>query len=123
MPLFSPGLLKRTELLSRYAQRFGGSRLLAAAGKKIPGGGTEVTGRRDYSPGDDFHAIDWMLYARRNELQIKLFESRSDRDVHVLLDCSRSMGLGKPAKFHVARQIAAALGYVSLMNLDRLFVA
>ena len=33
------------------------------------------------------------------------------------------MGLGRPAKFHLARQIAAALGYVSLMNLDRLVVA
>ncbi len=123
MPLFSPGLLKRTELLSRYAQRFGGSRLLAAAGKKIPGGGTEVTGRRDYSPGDDFHAIDWTLCARRDELYVKLFEGQTDRDVHLLLDCSPSMGLGQPAKFHLARQIAAALGYVSLMNRDRLLVA
>ena len=39
------------------------------------------------------------------------------------LDCSPSMGLGRPAKFQLARQIAAALGYVSLMNLDRLVVA
>jgi uncharacterized protein (DUF58 family) len=33
------------------------------------------------------------------------------------------MRLGRPAKFHLARQIAAALGYVSLMNHDRLIVA
>ena len=96
---------------------------MAAARKKLPGGGTEVTGHRDYSPGDDFHAIDWTLCARRNELHVKLFEGQSDRDVHLLLDCSPSMGLGRPAKFHLARQIAAALGYVSLMNLDRLVVA
>ncbi len=56
MPLFSPGLLKRTELLSLSAQRTGGSPLLAAARKKLPGGGTEVTGHRDYSPGDDFQS-------------------------------------------------------------------
>ena len=74
MPLFSPGLLKRTELLSLWAQRTGGSPLLAAARKKLPGGGTEVTGHRDYSPGDDFQAIDWALYARRSELCVKLFE-------------------------------------------------
>ena len=36
------------------AERTGGSPLLAAARKKLPGGGTEVTGHRDYSPGDDF---------------------------------------------------------------------
>ncbi len=92
MPLFSPGLLKRTELLSLSAARTGGSPLLAAARKKLPGGGTEVTGHRDYSPGDDFHAIDWTLFARRNELRVKLFEGQRDRDVHLLLDCSPSMG-------------------------------
>ena len=122
MPFF-PGLLKRTELLSLVRGAAGGSPLLAAARKKLPGGGTEVTGHRDYSPGDDFHAIDWTLCARRDELYVKLFEGQSDRDVHLLLDCSPSMGLGRPAKFHLARQIAAALGYVSLMNLDRLVVA
>ncbi len=123
MSLFSPGLLKRTELLSLHAQRTGGSPLLAAARKKLPGGGTEVTGHRDYSPGDDFKAIDWTLFARRNELCVKLFEGQADRDVHLLLDCSPSMGLGSPAKFHLARQIAAALGYVSLMHRDRLVVS
>ncbi len=123
MPFFSPQLLKRTELLSLSAARTGGSPLLAAVRKKLPGGGTEVTGHRDYSPGDDFHAIDWTLCARRDELHIKLFEGQSDRDVHLLLDCSPSMGLGRPPKFQLARQIAAALGYASLMNLDRLVVA
>ena len=32
-------------------------------------------------------------------------------------------GAGRPAKFQLARQIAAALGYVSLMRRDRLVVA
>ncbi len=123
MPLFSPGLLKRTQLLSLSAARTGGSPLLAAARKKLPGGGTEVTGHRGYSPGDDFHAIDWMLCARRDELYVKLFEGQSDRDVHLLLDCSPSMGMGRPAKFQLARQIAAVLGYVSLVKLDRLVMA
>jgi uncharacterized protein (DUF58 family) len=123
MPLFSPGLLKRTELLSLSAQRTGGSPLLAAARRKLPGGGTEVTGHRDYSPGDDYLSIDWALCARRNELHVKLFEGRLDRDVHLLLDCSGSMALGRPAKFDLGRQIAAALGYASLMDLDRVIVA
>jgi uncharacterized protein (DUF58 family) len=123
MPLFSSGMLKRTQLLALEAERAGGNPLLAAVRKRFPGGGTEFTGHRDYSPGDDFRAIDWALFARRNELTVKLFEGQSERDVHLLLDCSASMGLGRPAKFHVARQIAAALGYVSLQNLDRMNVA
>ena len=98
MPLFSPDHLNRFERLSLYAERFGGSPLLAGGEKKLPGGGTEVTGHRDYSPGDDFHAIDWTLCARRDELYVKLFEGQADRDVHILLDCSPSMGLGRPAE-------------------------
>ena len=81
-----------------------------------------MTGHRDYSPSDDFHAIDWTLCARRDELYVKLFEGQVDRDVHLLVDCSPSMGLGRPAKLQVARQVAAALGYVSLLRLDRLTV-
>jgi uncharacterized protein (DUF58 family) len=123
MPLFSPELLKRFHRLSLVAGRTGGSPLLAASRRRLPGGGTEVTGRRDYSPGDDFRAIDWTLCAKRDELYVKLFEGQADRDVYLLVDCSPSMGLGKPAKLQRARQVAAALGYVSLLRLDRLNVA
>jgi uncharacterized protein (DUF58 family) len=123
MPLFSPDLLKRLHHLSLAAGWVGGSPLLRAAEKRLPGGGTEVTGRRDYSPGDDFRSIDWTLCAKRDELYVKLFECQADRDVYLLLDCSPSMGLGRPAKFQIARQVAAALGYVSLLKLDRVIVA
>jgi uncharacterized protein (DUF58 family) len=116
-------LVKRFEWLSLLAGRAGGSPLLGEAQKRLPGGGTEVTGHREYSPGDDFHAIDWTLCARRDELYVKLFEGHVERDLHLLVDCSPSMGLGRPAKFQVARQVAAALGYVSLLRLDRLTVA
>lgn len=97
--------------------------MLATGNKRLPAGGTEVTCHRDYSPGDDFHAINWTLCARRDELYVKLFEGQADRDVHIMLDCSASMGLGRPAKFQLARQVAAALGYVSLLRLDRVIVA
>ncbi len=97
--------------------------MLSDAPRRLPGGGTEVTGHRDYSPGDDFHAIDWTLCARRDELYVKLFEGHIDRDVHLLVDCSPSMGLGQPPKLQVARQVAAALGYASLLRLDRVTVA
>jgi uncharacterized protein (DUF58 family) len=116
-------LVKRFERLSLLAERTGGSLLLSEARQRLPGGGTEVTGRRDYSPGDDFHAIDWTLCARRDELYIKLYEGCIDRDVHLLIDCSASMGLGRPAKLKVARQVAAALGYASLGRLDRVTAA
>src|SRR5690606_1477529 len=36
----------------------------------------------------------------------------------VLLDCSRSMAFGQPDKFLYARQIAAAIAYIGMSNLD-----
>jgi uncharacterized protein (DUF58 family) len=123
MSLFSAETLKRFQRLSLVAERTGGGLLLGEAARKLPGGGTEVTGHRDYSPGDDFHAIDWTLCAKRDELFVKLFEGRFDLDVHLLIDCSPSMGLGRPPKLQIARQVAAALGYVSLSRLDRVTVA
>ncbi len=59
---------------------------------------------------------------RRDELITKVFEGQPDLHTYILLDCSASMGAGRPTKFHVARQIAAALGYVALARLDRLGV-
>jgi uncharacterized protein (DUF58 family) len=105
------------------ARQVGGRSLLAAPKRKLPAGGTEVTGLRDYSPGDDIRHIDWRWAARRDELLTKVFAGDVDLHAYILLDCSPSMGLGRPPKFHLARRIAAALGYVSLLNLDRLGVA
>jgi uncharacterized protein (DUF58 family) len=123
MALFGPATLKRFHYLSLVARRAGRSSLLAAPRKKLPGGGTEVTGYRDYAPGDDFRQIHWTWCARRDEVLTKVFEGDADLSIYLLLDCSPSMGRGSPPKFHLARQIAAMLGYVALMNLDRLGVA
>jgi uncharacterized protein (DUF58 family) len=40
-------------------------------------------------------------------------------NVYLLLDTSRSMAEGTPAKIDYAKKVAAALGYIGLKNLDR----
>ena len=122
MPSADPDLLKRLHYLALLAQRGGSGALLAATKAKLPAGGTEATGVRDYAPGDDYRQIDWAWCARRDELITKVFEGQPDLHTYILLDCSASMGVGRPTKFHVARRIAAALGYVALARLDRLGV-
>src|SRR5437868_944709 len=44
-----------------------------------------------------------------------------EEDLHfyVLIDNSLSMDFGTPTKLHYAKQIAAALGFIGLVNLDR----
>lgn len=123
MAMFDSELLKRFEYLSLVARQAGGRSLVTRPCNKLPGGGTEVTGLRDYAPGDEYRHIDWTLCARRDELLTRTFEGDEDLHVYILLDCSPSMGLGRPAKFHLARQIAAVLGYAVLANLDCLSVS
>jgi uncharacterized protein (DUF58 family) len=56
-------------------------------------------------------------------LLLKRFQEEEDLPVYLLLDCSRSMGFGTPAKFDLARQVTAALAYIALADLDRVAVA
>lgn len=71
-----------------------------------------------YNPGDDYRAIDWKIYAKTEELLIKLFEVEEDTNVYILLDSSRSM----ESKFAYAKKLAAALGYIALNGMDRVVV-
>ena len=119
----NPEIIERIRYLSLVARRMGESPLLATPRRTLPAGGTEVTGFRDYSPGDNFSHVHWTWVARHDELLVKIFEGTADRYVHLLVDCSPGMAMGKPPKFELARQVAAALGYVALMNMDRMDVA
>ena len=53
---------------------------------------------------------------------LKRFQEEEDLHVYLLLDCSRSMAFGDPSKFDYARQVAAALAYIALADLDRVAV-
>src|SRR5204862_4786818 len=62
-------------------------------------------------------------YARLEKLFLKLFMEEEDLHVYLLVDASQSMAFGEPAKFDVARRVAAALGYIALTNYDRVGAA
>ncbi|NQU23615.1 MAG: DUF58 domain-containing protein [Candidatus Nealsonbacteria bacterium] len=119
--MFDPELLKRFRYLCWTAQRARGRGLLAPRETRWSAG-TAAIGLRDYAPGDDYRQIDWTVCARRDELLTRVVATDVDRDVYVLLDCSRSMGTGRPAKFQLARRIAAVLGYAALTEGARLNV-
>ena len=86
------------------------------------GGGIEFADHREYAAGDDLRYLDWNIYARHGELLLKRFQEEQDLHVYFLLDCSRSMAVGEPAKFDLARQVTAALAYIALADLDRISV-
>lgn len=120
--LFDGDFLKKLEYLSLISRRVFRGSLLAQRRTKQMGGGIEFADHREYAAGDDFRHLDWNVYARHGDLLLKRFQEEEDLHVYFLLDCSRSMGFGKPAKFDLARQVTAALAYIALSNLDRISV-
>lgn len=122
MPLFDSHFLQKLEYLSLVSRRVFRGELLAQKRTKQLGGGIEFADHREYAPGDDFRHVDWNLYARHGELLLKRFQEEQDLHVYVLLDCSRSMSIGSPSKFDLARRIAAAMAYIALADLDRVAI-
>src|SRR5207247_5703250 len=79
----------------------------------------EFADYKNYVIGDDLRFLDWNLYGRLDKLFIRLFLEEEDLHFYILIDNSLSMDFGTPTKLHYARQVAAALGYIGLVNLDR----
>src|SRR6267154_795159 len=119
MLLFDSEFLKKLEYLSLISKRVFRGSLMAQRRTMQMGSGIEFADHREYTPGDDFRHLDWNVYARHGDLLLKRFQEEEDLHVYFLLDCSRSMGFGEPSKFDFARQVAAALAYIALADLDR----
>lgn len=114
---FDQSFLKKLEYLHIVAKKVFAGRLRAERRSRTTGTGIEFADHRAYAPGDDLRYLDWAVYGRMNKLLLRLFEQEEDLYIYVLIDASTSMRLGR--KMHYAAQIAAALAYVGLSNLDR----
>jgi uncharacterized protein (DUF58 family) len=122
MALFDSEFLKKLEYLSLISRRVFRGSLMAQRRTMQLGGGIEFADHREYAAGDDFRYIDWNLYARHDQLLLKRFQEEEDLHVYFWVDCSRSMSFGGQPKFDFARQVAAALAYIALADLDRISI-
>lgn len=86
---------------------------------KRRGESVEFADYRNYVVGDDLRFLDWNIFARLDQLFLKLFLQEEDLHVSLLIDGSRSMNWGEPDKWLYARRIAAAVAYIGLVNFDR----
>jgi len=120
--LFPADFLTRLEYLSIMSRRVFRGSLLAQRRTMQMGSGIEFSDHREYTAGDDLRYLDWNIYARHGDLLLKRFQEEQDLRVYLLLDCSRSMSFGQPAKFDLARHLTAALAYIALADLDRIAV-
>lgn len=111
--------LEQLELVSRkiFLGRLKGERRSKRKGQSV-----EFADYRPYVVGDDLRHLDWNLYARLDRLFIRLFMEEEDLHVSILVDNSLSMSFGTPSKLQYAKQVAAALGFIGLVNMDRVVV-
>ncbi len=89
--------------------------------KSIAGGhGLTFKDYRIYAPGDDIRLIDWKVFARTDNLYLKVHEEERNLTVHIIVDGSASMGFGKPvSKFDYASMIGVGFGYLAMRDNEK----
>ena len=81
----------------------------------------EFSEHRKYTPGDDPHDIDWMVYAKTDKYYIKKYEAETNITGYLVMDLSQSMGYThrqELSKFDYAICLAAALCYLMILQND-----
>lgn len=121
-PLLDPDFLAKVGRLDIVSRKLLQGRVKGEKRSKKRGQSVEFADHRQYAPGDDLRFLDWSIYARLDRLMIKLFQEEEDLHVYLLLDASASMDYGRPNKFRYAQRVLAALGYIGLVNMNRVGV-
>lgn len=111
--------LERLTLASRHTFR---GRVKGERRSPRKGHSVEFCDYRAYGIGDDLRYVDWNIYGRLDRLYVKLFVDEEDLCLHLLVDASQSMAFGRPTKLGYTVRLAAALGFVGLVNLERVGV-
>jgi uncharacterized protein (DUF58 family) len=124
---FDADFLRRLEVLNVVARKLLQGTLRADRHSARKGVSAEFADHRPYVAGDDIRHVDWHLFGRLEELFLKLYREEENLHLTVLLDNSASMGHAPPgalaegsapSKLVYGLQIAAALSYIGLSNMD-----
>jgi len=118
--LLSREFLARLDSLDVLSRKIFQGKVQGERRSKRRGQSVEFADHRPYAVGDDLRFVDWNTYARLEQLFLKLFMEEQDLTVHLVIDASRSLAEGDPPKEKAVRKLAAALGYVALVNNNRL---
>jgi uncharacterized protein DUF58 len=122
-PLLSSEFMARLDQLDLISRKILAGKMKGERRSKRRGQSVEFADYRNYVVGDDLRFLDWNLYARLERLFLKLFLEEEDLSLHILLDLSKSCDYGDPHKGTYMRKVAAALGYIGLVNYNRVSMA
>jgi uncharacterized protein (DUF58 family) len=123
--LLDPAVIQRAELLGINARQIVEGYMAGAHKSPLRGMAIEFAQHREYAPGDDLRHLDYKVLGRTDRYYIKQYEQETNFVAQVLLDGSESMqyGSGKTTKFEYARQMAATLAYLILLQRDAVAVS
>lgn len=121
--LLSPEFIHRLDGLDILSRKVLMGKLKGERRSKRRGQSVEFADYRNYVAGDDLRFIDWNIYARLERLFLKLFLEEEDLSLSILIDVSASSDFGEPGKALYMKQVAAALGYIGLINYNRVSIA
>jgi uncharacterized protein (DUF58 family) len=117
--LLGPQLMARLDRLDMLSRKIFSGKLPGERRSKKRGASVEFDDYREYVPGDDLRHIDWNVFARLDKFFLKIFREEEDLALHIVLDASASMDAGVPSKLVFAQRVAMALGYVGIVNQNR----
>ena len=121
--LLDPGFMARLDQLDVMSRKLLAGKMKGERRSKRRGQSVEFADYRNYVIGDDLRFIDWNIFARLDRLFLKLFLEEEDLALYVLADVSKSCDYGNPSKALYVKQVAAALGYIGLVNYNRVTIA
>lgn len=116
--MFDLEFLRKLEYLDVVARKLLAGRIRADRLSSRRGTSVEFEDYRNYAVGDDLRYLDWNIFGRLEEFFLKLYKEEENLHLTVLLDTSQSMAFGELDKFLYARQVAAAIAYIGMSNLD-----
>lgn len=95
--------------------RFGGNHKTKTYGSSV-----EFADYREYIPGDDVSKIDWSVFARSENLFLKLFLDERQLHTRIYIDGSKSMSYFN--KGEKALLLAASFAYLSIKYMDKVSI-
>lgn len=121
--LLDPDFMRRLDSLDVMSRKILQGKLQGERRSKRRGQSVEFADHRPYVAGDDLRFVDWNIYGRLEQLFLKLYLEEQDLTVHIVVDASASMSFGEPSKELFIKKLSAALGYVSLVNNNRVTIS
>ena len=123
--LLDPAVIQRAEMLGLNARQIVEGYMAGAHKSPLRGMAIEFAQHREYAPGDDMRHLDYKVLGRTDRYYIKQYEQETNFVAHLLVDGSESMqyGSGNTTKFEYARQMAATLAYLILLQRDAVAVS